>query len=282
MPCGRRVPPVGAASTSNSAGGDGSGVARSGYFQRREGAGAISKLTDKQKKQIIADYIDLGNYRASARKNGVAPNTVKSLVMQDKETAQRCAEKKDQNTVEILEALAGQAPKVIAFCEASLDRLLEVLPQSRNVRDIATAVGIMIDKYTGIAPKHRDSNPFELPARVIAPSFASVFMAVVEELYTEYELAGGRGSTKSSFVSLVIVWLLKNNPDFHALCVRKVGNTLRDSVFAQMLWAISILGLDADFDSTVSPMEITLTATGQKIYFRGADAPKKLISVPPT
>ena len=224
----------------------------------------------------------MGNYRASARKNGVAPNTVKSLVMQDKETAQRCAEKKDQNTVEILEALAGQAPKVIAFCEASLDRLLEVLPQSRNVRDIATAVGIMIDKYTGIAPKHRDSNPFELPARVIAPSFASVFMAVVEELYTEYELAGGRGSTKSSFVSLVIVWLLKNNPDFHALCVRKVGNTLRDSVFAQMLWAISILGLDADFDSTVSPMEITLTATGQKIYFRGADDPKKLKSVTPT
>lgn len=254
-------------------------IIRRGLFI--EGVVTVPKLTDKQKKQIVADYVDVGSYRAAARKNNVSPNTVKRLVGEDKETAQKCAQKKDQNTVEILEALGDQTPKVIAFCEASLDRLLEVLPYAKNVRDIATAVGIMIDKYTGIAPKHAEGGPFELPARVIAPPFAAVFMAVVDELYTEYELAGGRGSTKSSFVSLVIVWLMKNNPEFHALCVRKVGNTLRDSVFAQILWAISILGLDADFDSTVSPMEITLTATGQKIYFRGADDPKKLKSVTP-
>ncbi len=242
----------------------------------------VSKLTDKQKKQIIADFVDLGSFRAAARKNGVAPNTVRTLVNQDNQTARLCTEKKDQNTVEILEALGSQTHKVIAFCEESLDRLREVLPYAKNVRDIATAVGIMIDKYTAIAPKPKDeSGPFDLPARVLAPSFASVFMALVDELYTEYELAGGRGSTKSSFVSLVIVWLLKNNPDFHAVCIRKVGNTLRDSVYAQILWAITILGLDADFDSTVSPMEVTLTATGQKIYFRGADDPKKLKSITP-
>ncbi len=239
------------------------------------------KLTDKQRKKIIADYVDTGNYSEAARRNGVSRNTVKTIVLREKDTAEKCHQKKEQNTAEILEALAEQTPKVVEFCEASLDRLLEVLPQAKNVRDIATAVGIMIDKYTGIAPKRNESGPYDLPARVIAPAFASVFMAVVDELYTEYELAGGRGSTKSSFVSLVIVWLLKNNPDFHALCVRKVGNTLRDSVFAQILWAITILGLDAEFDSTVSPMEITLTATGQKIFFRGADDPKKLKSVTP-
>lgn len=239
------------------------------------------RLTDKERKQVIADYVDTGNYSEAARRNGIAESTARRIVGKDKETARKAEQKKDQNTVEILEALGEQTPKVIAFCEASLDRLLEVLPYAKNVRDIATAVGIMIDKYTGIAPKNTEGGPYELPARVIAPPFASVFMAVADELYTEYELAGGRGSTKSSFVSLVIVWLLKNNPDFHALCVRKVGNTLRDSVFAQILWAISILGLDADFDSTVSPMEITLISTGQKIYFRGTDDPKKLKSVTP-
>ncbi len=241
----------------------------------------MAQLTDKQRKQIIADYIDTGNYSEAARRNGVSRNAVKAIVQKDEKTAEKLQQKKEQNTIEILEALGEQTHKVIAFCEASLDRLLEVLPQAKNVRDIATAVGIMIDKYIGIAPKHTDGSPFELPARVLAPPFAAVFMAVADELYTEYELAGGRGSTKSSFVSLVIVWLLKNNPDFHALCVRKVGNTLRDSVYAQILWAITVLGLDADFDSTVSPMEITLMATGQKIYFRGADDPKKLKSVTP-
>lgn len=138
-----------------------------------------------------------------------------------------------------------------------------------------------IRELVGGEPPAENSGPFELPARVIAPPFASVFQALVDELYTEYELAGGRGATKSSFVSLVIVWLLKNNPEFHALCVRKVGNTLRDSVYAQIQWAISTLGLDAEFSSTMSPMEITLTATGQKIFFRGTDDPKKLKSVTP-
>lgn len=241
----------------------------------------MGKLTDKQKKQIIADYVDTGNYSEAARRNGVSRNTVKTIVLGDKGTAEKFQQKKEQNTADILDSLSAQSSKVVAFCESSLDRLLEVIPQAKNVRDIATAVGIMIDKYTALPPKHTDDKPFELPARVLAPSFAAVFLAVVDELYTEYELAGGRGSTKSSFVSLVIVWLLKNNPEFHALCVRKVGNTLRDSVYAQILWAISILKLEDEFECTVSPMEITLKATGQKIYFRGADDPNKLKSVTP-
>ena len=78
-----------------------------------------------------------------------------------------------------------------------------------------------------------------------------------------------------------LVTLLKNHPDMNALVLRKVGNTLRGSVFAQILWAIGELGLADEFEATVSPMEITRKATGQKILFRGADDPLKAKSVKP-
>ena len=67
----------------------------------------------------------------------------------------------------------------------------------------------------------------------------------------------------------------------HALCCRKVSNTLKDSVFNQLKWAISALDLEDEFTSTVSPIEITYKATGQKIYFRGADDPTKIKSIKP-
>ena len=243
----------------------------------------MAKLTDKQRKQIISDYIELGSYRAVARKHGLNPGTIKRICDSDTEIKQKATQKKEQNTADILEGLSEQSSKVKQICAAGLDRLMEIIPESNNPRDIATAMGIIIDKYTAIAPKKQDETgrPYELPARVIAPSFAAVFQALIDDVYTEYVLGGGRGSTKSSFISLVIIWLMKNNPEFHALCVRKVGNTLRDSVYAQILWAISTLGLENEFDSKVSPMEITRRSTGQKIYFRGADDPIKLKSIKP-
>lgn len=124
--------------------------------------------------------------------------------------------------------------------------------------------------------------PFELPARLLAPSFLPVHLDILEHGHMEYVEKGGRGSAKSSFISLEIIALLKNNPFMHALCCRKVGNTLRDSVFAQVQWAIDALGLGDEFESTKSPLEITYTPTGQKIYFRGADDPIKLKSIKPT
>lgn len=126
-----------------------------------------------------------------------------------------------------------------------------------------------------------EPKPFELPARLIAPAFAAVNLDILQKGHREYVLPGGRGSTKSSFLSLKVTDLIKNNPDMNALILRKVGNTLRDSVFSQMLWAIEQLGLLDEFRVTVSPMEIVYKPTGQQIMFRGADDPLKLKSVKP-
>jgi PBSX family phage terminase large subunit len=135
-------------------------------------------------------------------------------------------------------------------------------------------------------PKDEDTNAtdcglFEIPARLIAAPYLDIHLDISEHGHTEYVQEGGRGSAKSSFISLEIVALIKNNPQMHAVVARKVGNTLRDSVYSQVVWAIDALGLVSEFECKVSPMEITYKATGQKIYFRGADDPIKLKSIKP-
>lgn len=120
-----------------------------------------------------------------------------------------------------------------------------------------------------------------IPSRLCAPSFASVSFDIDEHAHSEYVFPGGRGSGKSSFISLRIIDLLMKNDNMHACVLRQIGNTLKDSVYNQLLWAISELRLDSEFSAIRSPLEITRISTGQKIYFRGADKPEKLKSIKP-
>jgi len=123
--------------------------------------------------------------------------------------------------------------------------------------------------------------PFMIPADVIAPAFLDPYRDIVQHKHTEYIFSGGRGSTKSSFVSLAIIYLLKINPMIHVLATRQVASTLRDSVYTQLQWAIGELGLSDEFKCITNPMEIEYLPTGQKIYFRGADDPGKIKSIKP-
>ena len=118
---------------------------------------------------------------------------------------------------------------------------------------------------------------------VTAPIYDDAVYDVIEHAYTQYLLKGGRGSTKSSFIAIVLITLLvdSNNKNVNALVLRKVGNTLKDSVYNQVLWAIDQLGLNAYFKATKNPLEIIYKHTGQKIYFRGADDPLKIKSIKP-
>ena len=72
---------------------------------------------------------------------------------------------------------------------------------------------------------------------------------------------------------------LIKHPQCHAAVFRKVGNTLRTSVYAQIVWAINELGLHDRFRCTVSPMECTYLPTGQKVLFFGVDDPGKVKSI---
>jgi len=116
-------------------------------------------------------------------------------------------------------------------------------------------------------------------SRLIAPVFRPVHTDIRRAGHTEYWLKGGRGSGKSSFVSLEIVTGMLRDPQANAIVYRKVAATLRESVYAQIAWAIDVLGLDAWFRSGLSPLEITYQPTGQRILFRGAGDPAKSKSI---
>lgn len=116
----------------------------------------------------------------------------------------------------------------------------------------------------------------------IIERFDSLNNAVKRHKFTHYWQKGGRGSTKSSYISLVIPTLLITNPNTHAVVMRKVANTLKKSVYQQMIWAINELGLTDEFTFKVSPMEITLKRTGQTISFMGVDDKTKIKSFKPS
>lgn len=122
---------------------------------------------------------------------------------------------------------------------------------------------------------------FCLPAHLLASSFVDLYRDITEKKHNEYLLHGGRGSCKSTFISLVTLELMLNSPKLHILACRRVKDTLRDSVYAQYKWAIGALGLESEFNCKSNPMEIEYKKTGQKIYFRGADDPGKLKSIKP-
>lgn len=116
-------------------------------------------------------------------------------------------------------------------------------------------------------------------SEIIGPAYLDITRDVLRHGHTHYDLSGGRGSLKSSYVSIMVALLIVSNPGTHALVLRKVGNTLRDSVYAQYIWAIDQLGMAAYWTAKVSPMELIYKPTGQKIMFRGADDPMKIKSI---
>ncbi len=109
-----------------------------------------ARLTDRQKKKIIADYVQLGSYNATAKVNGVSLNTVKKIVQGNPDIAAMCNQKKEQNTLDVLEYMDSQRRdvcQVLGVCMGELkkpERYKKTPPQQ-----IATTMAILIDKYTG-------------------------------------------------------------------------------------------------------------------------------------
>lgn len=110
--------------------------------------------------------------------------------------------------------------------------------------------------------------------------FDNVFEDIFNHKHTHYIFPGGRGSTKSSFIGgRIIPFLLIANPNCHAVVFRKVGNTLKTSVYSQVQWGIYDEGLQDYFVFHVNPLEIIYKPTGQKILFLGMDDPGKVKSI---
>ena len=111
----------------------------------------MAKLTDKQKKKIIADYVETQNYSEVARMNGVDKSTVKRLIDSgyDKDLQQKATQKKQENTQSTIEYMQTQHESK----KRILDKILKAIEEKAdnidmftNIKDLATAYGIILDK----------------------------------------------------------------------------------------------------------------------------------------
>lgn len=108
-----------------------------------------TKLTDKQKKKIIADYMENQNYSETGRLNNVSNKTVERLVKNNKDVSDKVIEKKEENTKDILEymdKIADKQKRIIDLSLEALEQKLQNPDMFTNVKDIATVYGVIFDK----------------------------------------------------------------------------------------------------------------------------------------
>ena len=107
-----------------------------------------ARLTDAQKKKIVADYAEIGTYATVGRMNGVSDKTVKAIIKADPETSRISEQKKKQNTLDMLQYMEDRRKKA----QKTMDVYLEALSDPEKIKNaslsqIATAFGIIIDKF---------------------------------------------------------------------------------------------------------------------------------------
>lgn len=107
-----------------------------------------NRLTDRQRKKIVADYLELGSYNATANRNGVSNHTVKRVVLEVPDLSKKVKQKKAENTADILAYMESQRGLV---CEI-IGKGLAILNDEEKLREatpsqITTALGTLIDKW---------------------------------------------------------------------------------------------------------------------------------------
>lgn len=250
-------------------------------------------LTPKQK-AFADEYIkNGGNASDAARKAGYSEKTAYSMGQQNLkklEISSYIAEKQSliekQKGTDIMSlAEIQQRRSMIARGELtdSFGFAPDFSDQLKSMNDLEKALKIKQEQEEKKVAEEaaRNAKPYHMDLYNIPDCFHRTIRDIRDKEHLEYVFKGGRGSTKSTTVGMTIVELMKNNHDIHAVVCRKVGNTIKDSVYNKIKWAIGKQEFTEEFDSKLSPMEITLKSTGQKIYFRGADDPDKIKSINP-
>lgn len=107
-----------------------------------------ARLTDKQKKKIVADYLELGSYNAVAKRNHVCGETARRVVEASEDFAEKLRQKKEENTADILAYMESRRQAVCDIIEVGLAILPEKIQNARSAAEVTTALGTLIDKFT--------------------------------------------------------------------------------------------------------------------------------------
>ncbi len=187
----------------------------------------------------------------------------------------------EKSTTTRAEVLAGMSETF----EAGVDRV-------RRAEDGKPLDYVAVNAVTQLGKTLLDALPEDRPeergvftrdfALLIGRDFFRPHMLIAREAQVEFWCRGGRGSLKSSWASIELVNHVETHPDEHAAAVMKRKNSLRDAVYAQVVWAIHAMGLDDEYEMPVSTLKIRKKSTGQVIFFAGCDDPQKSKGLKPS
>ena len=125
-----------------------------GRVQRLERGDSMAKLSDRQHKAMIARYAETNNFSQVAKEFGVSVNTVKNHCNADENIAHICAQKKEQNTLDMIEFLDSRKSKAQDFLDLAFEYLQDTKKLDKaGLQSIATAMGIVVDKFIQNAPQ---------------------------------------------------------------------------------------------------------------------------------
>lgn len=115
-------------------------------------------------------------------------------------------------------------------------------------------------------------------SELLPRKFYSVWKATFDPSKLHIVMKGGRGSGKSSDTAHIITQLLMRW-SVNAVGIRATDNTLEQSIYEQMKWAISEQGVSHLFKFNKSPLKITYIPRGNYMIFRGAQNPERIKSL---
>ena len=107
-----------------------------------------ARLTDKRKKKIIADYLELGSYNATAKRNGVCGQTVRRVIEESQDFSENLKQKNAENTADIIAYMESKRQAVCDIIEVGLKVLPQKIQDARTASEVTTAIGTLIDKFT--------------------------------------------------------------------------------------------------------------------------------------
>lgn len=106
------------------------------------------RLTDRQKKKIVADYLECQSINLAARRNGVSWDSARKAIDEAGEIEEKLEQKKQENTADIIAYMESKRQAVCDIIEVGLEVLPQKIQDARTASEVTTALGTLIDKFT--------------------------------------------------------------------------------------------------------------------------------------
>ena len=123
-----------------------------------------TKFTDLEKKTIIADYVDCQNYSEVAKKNNVSVEAIRRIVNEDDDIVKKLETKKQENTQTTIEYMQTQhetKKRILDKILNAIEKKSEDIDMFTNIKDLATAYGIILDKELKVLELQRNKSEME-------------------------------------------------------------------------------------------------------------------------